>query len=160
MAAPGRAVAILSGPFGDTEDGSKMTLAMRTLMATAALVASLASADAAAARYEFGTVIDNLDRRKVTKLHAQDYCRQAKGAEVSWSGKVYDVKGGRRSAKVYLANTTRPIYRGYNIVAVTTDLDAAARVRKGEQVRVTGSVDRCILKDNGAIIELDNVTVH
>ena len=100
---------------------------MRTFAASAALAALLACGSAAAARYDFGTVIDNLDRRKVTKVHAQDYCKQAKGAEVSWSGKVYDVKGGRRSAKIYVANGTRPIYRGYNIVAVTSDLDAAAK---------------------------------
>jgi hypothetical protein len=137
-----------------------MTLALRTLACTTALAALLASFGAVAARYDFGTVIDNLDRRKVTKLHAQDYCKDIKGSEVSWTGKVYDVKGGRRNAKIYVANQSRPIYRGYNIVAVTDDLDAAARVHKGEQVRVTGSIDRCVLKDNGAIIELENTTVQ
>jgi hypothetical protein len=133
---------------------------MRTSVFVSALVGALLANGAAAASRDFGTVIDNLDRRKVTKMHAQDYCKDIKGTEVSWGGKVYDVKGGRRSAKIYVANNARPIYRGYNIVAVTTDLDAAAKVRKGEQVRVTGSVDRCVLKDNGAIIELDNASVR
>ena len=133
---------------------------MRTWAGSAALVALLAGGWAAAASYEFGTVIDNLDRRKVTKLHAQEYCKDARGADVSWSGKVYDVKGGRTRAKVLVANTSRPVYRGYNIVAITDDLDSAATVRKGQQVRVKGQIGRCTLKDNGAIIELENASVR
>lgn len=133
---------------------------MRMWAAVAALAAVLAGGIAAAASYEFGTVIDNLDRRKVTKLHAQEYCKDARGADVSWSGKVYDVKGGRRSAKIYVANASRPIYRGYNIVAVTTDLDRAANVHKGQSVRVRGQIGRCTLKDNGAIVEVENATIQ
>lgn len=132
---------------------------MQRLARTGALVAALACGTALAG-YEFGTVIDHLDRRKVTKLHAQEYCKEAKGADVSWSGKVHDVKGGRRAAKIYVANTSRPIYRGYNIVAVTDDVDAAAKVRKGDTVRIKGQISRCTLKDNGAIIEVDNATVR
>lgn len=132
---------------------------MRIWAIVAALGAVL-SGGVDAASYEFGTVIDNLDRRKVTKLHAQEYCKDAKGADVSWSGKVFDVKGGRTRAKILVANAARPIYRGYNIVAVTDDLDAAAKVRKGQQVRVKGQIHRCTLKDNGAIIEVGNAEVR
>lgn len=132
---------------------------MQALARTGALVAALMCGTALAG-YEFGTLIDNLDRRKVTKLHAQEYCRDAKGADVSWSGKVHDVKGGRRGAKIFVANPSRPIYRGYNIVAVTDDVDAAAKVHKGEKVRIKGQISRCTLKDNGAIIEVDNATVR
>lgn len=85
---------------------------MQALARTGALVAALVCGTALAG-YEFGVVIDNLDRRKVTKLHAQEYCKDARGAEVNWSARVYDVKGGRRGAKIYLANTSRPVYRGY-----------------------------------------------
>lgn len=133
---------------------------MRMLAHFGVLAALLFSAGAAAKSYEFGTVIDNLDRRKVTKLHAQEYCKDARGSEVSWSGKVYDVKAGRRSAKVLLANSSRAIYRGYNIVAVVDDLDAAAKLRKGQQARVSGQISRCTLKDTGAIIEIDGATVR
>ena len=133
---------------------------MRTLAQIAVLAMLLFNAAASAKGYEFGTVIDNLDRRKVTKLHAQEYCKDAKGSEISWSGKVYDVKAGRRSAKVLVANSSRPIYRGYNIVAVVDDLDAAAKLRKGQQVRVGGQISRCTLKDTGAIIEIDGATVR
>lgn len=133
---------------------------MRLSAIIGALTASLIGTAAGAASYEFGTVIDHLDRRKVTKLHAQEYCKDAKGADVSWSGKVYDVKGGRNRAKIFVANGSRPIYRGYNIVAVSDDVDAAARVKKGQQVRVQGRISRCTLKDKGAIIELGNASVR
>lgn len=133
---------------------------MRGAATFRALAILLACGSAAAASYGFGAVIDNLDRRKVTKLHAQEYCKHARGADVSWSGKVYDVKGGRRSAKVYVANPSRPIYRGYNIVAVTDDLERAAKVHKGESVRVKGQISRCTLKDNGAIIEVENAAIQ
>lgn len=133
---------------------------MRTFARFGAMAALLAATAATAGSYEFGTVIDNLDRRKVTKLAAQEYCKEAKGNDVSWSGKVYDVKGGRRNAKILIANSSRAIYRGYNIVAVTDDLDAAAKVKKGQQVRVKGRISRCQLKDTGAIIELDGAEVR
>lgn len=43
---------------------------------------------------------------------------------------------------------------------MTDDVDAAAKVRKGETVRVKGLISRCTLKDNGAIIEVGNAPVR
>ena len=133
---------------------------MRSLAKSLALAALLVAGTAAAKSLEFGTVIDNLDLRKVTKMAASEYCKNARGTDVSWSGEVHDVKGGRRNiAKVFVADRSRPIYNGYNIVVVTSDYDKAATVKKGQRVRFTGQIDRCQLKKNGAIIEVENATL-
>jgi hypothetical protein len=134
---------------------------MQRLAQAVALAALVAGGSAAAAAPDFGTVVDNLDRRKVTKMHAQQYCKDIRGTEVSWSGAVHDVKGGRRNvAKLYLANRSRPVYSGYNIVVVTSDTERAAAAKKGQTVKFRGQIDRCSLKDNGAIIEVDNATLR
>jgi hypothetical protein len=133
---------------------------MRTLVSTGTLVALLACNVAIARGPDFGTVIDNLDRRKVTKLHAQEYCKNIRGENVSWSGTVHDVKGGRRGAKVFVAEGSRPTYRGYNVVLKTDDMDRAAAVKKGQHIKFKGQIHGCTMKDNGAIIELEGAALQ
>ena len=87
------------------------------------------------ASHDFGTVVDNLDRRKVTRLHAQDYCKSIRGESVTWSGHAYDVKGGRTRARIYAAEPSRPVHHGYNIVVTTDDMSRAAGVKKGRRSR-------------------------
>ncbi|HUS24257.1 MAG TPA: hypothetical protein VM369_04865 [Candidatus Binatia bacterium] len=118
-------------------------------------LAALLFAAAASAAPSFGTVVDNLDLRKNTKLHAQEYWKGVKGEEVNWSGTVYDVKGGRRKAKIYLADRSRPLWRGYNLVVNTYDLQKAGNVKKGGTVRFHGVLDSYSLKDAGAVIEVE-----
>ena len=45
----------------------------------------------------FGELVDHMDSRKQTSLHAKEYWQNVKGTEVTWSGVVYDVKGGSSS---------------------------------------------------------------
>ncbi|HUR41548.1 MAG TPA: hypothetical protein VM240_10315 [Verrucomicrobiae bacterium] len=126
---------------------------------TASLTLLLVATAVHAASYDFATTVDNLDRRKVTKMHASQYCKDARGHDVTWSGKVHDVRGGRRSAKIFVANDARPMYKGYNIVVVTGDLDRAAKVAKGERIKFRGQIGGCTLKDNGAILEVENADI-
>lgn len=133
---------------------------MRIVPGTAALAALFLSVGAAAASFDFGTVVDNLDRRKVTKMHAQEYCKSVRGQEVSWSGDVYDVKGGRNRAKIFVAERSRPVFQGYNIVVLTSEMDRAAAVKKGQRIHFKGQIRGCTLKDNGAIIQVDDASLR
>jgi hypothetical protein len=133
---------------------------MRIPVLAAAAAALLFAGAAAAASYAFGTVIDNLDLRKVTKLHARDYCKGARGETVSWSGAVHDVKGGRNRAKIYVAEPSRPIYHGYNIVVTTDDLQRATQLNKGQRVKFKGQIEDCSIKDNGAVIDVENASIQ
>lgn len=128
-----------------------MKFMLRYLVAPAALLVCAP----ALAGPSFGTVVDNLDPRKNTKLHAREYCKSVKGEQVSWSGVVHDVRGGKSRAKVYVADKSRPLYSGYNIVVTTNDLDKAASLKRGQAVRFTGTLDDCNLKSAGAVIGVD-----
>lgn len=109
----------------------------------------------AAAGLSFGAVIDNLDLRKNTKLHVREYWKSIQDQQVSWSGEAYEVQGGAKSrVKLYLADKSRPLYKGYNIVVTSNDVERAATVRKGQRVRFTGTLHGYNAKRAGAVIEI------
>jgi hypothetical protein len=119
----------------------------------------VAPATAAAPAGSFGEVIDNMDTRKQTKLHAKEFWQKVKGTEVTWSGVVHDVQGGSSKVKVYIADRSRPLHSGYNIVIITHDIDKAASLKKGQSVRFKGNLDDFRNKDAGGIVTLANVQI-
>ena len=128
---------------------------MRFVLHRVIALAAMAACAPALAGPSFGTVVDNLDLRKNTRMHAREYCKSVRGEQVSWSGVVHDVRGGKTRAKVYVADRSRPLHAGYNIVVTTTDLEKAASLKRGQNVRFTGSLDDCTLKNAGAVIGVD-----
>jgi hypothetical protein len=108
----------------------------------------------------FGELSEHLDRRKQTKLHAEEYWKSKKGTEVNWAGEVHDVDGGKSKAKVYVADKSRPTYKGYNIVLVTPDVPKAAMLTKGQKIRFKGYLDGYDSKDIGVVIELKEVQIQ
>ena len=125
------------------------------------LVAAVAAAclPAIAGGPSFGQVVDNLDLRKNTKLHAREYCKSLHGQEVSWSGTVLDVRGGKNRAKVYVADKSRPLHSGYNIVVETRDLAKASNLKRGQHVRFKGPLDSCTLKSAGAVVSVEEAEI-
>jgi hypothetical protein len=95
-----------------------------------------------------------LDPHKNTKLHAKEYWKNVKGVEVAWSAEVVDVDSSGSSAKIYLADKSRPLYKGYNIVVVTGDVAKAANLRKSQKLRFKGLLDSYDQKDAGAVVEI------
>jgi hypothetical protein len=104
----------------------------------------------------FGAVIDNLDLRKNTKLHVKEYWKSIQDQQVTWSGDAFDVQGGKGRVKVLVADKSRPLYKGYNIVVITTDIEKAANIKKGQKVRFTGSLHDYNAKRAGAVIEISD----
>jgi hypothetical protein len=103
----------------------------------------------------FTTVVDNLDLRKNTKLHVREYWKSIQDQQVSWSGEAYDVQGGAKSrVKVYVADKSRPLYKGYNIVVTSNDVEKAANIKKGQRVRFTGTLHDYNARRAGAVIEI------
>jgi len=128
---------------------------MRFVLHRVIALAAVAAAAPAWAGPSFTTVVDNLDLHKNTRLHAREYCKSVRGELVSWSGVVHDVRGGKARAKVYVADKSRPLHSGYNIVVTTNDLEKAASLKRGQGVHFTGSLDDCTLKSAGAVIGVD-----
>lgn len=102
----------------------------------------------------FGVLVDNLDLRKNTKLHVREYWKSIQNQEVSWSGEAYDVQAKGSQVKLLVADKSRPLYRGYNIVVNTTDVEKAANIKKGQHVRFTGTLSNYKPQRAGAVIEL------
>lgn len=108
----------------------------------------------AAQNVAYGELVDNLDLRKNTKLHVTEYWKTVRGSEVTWSGEVVDVKGGSSKVKLYVADKSRPLYKGYNIIVTSSDASKAANLKKGQRVRFKGVLDDYSAKKPGAVIEV------
>lgn len=113
----------------------------------------------AAENVSFPQLIDHLDERKNTKLHSKEYWSNIKGKEVIWSGEVADVDGGKSKAKVYIADKSRPTFKGYNIKFETHDVAKAANLKKGQKIRFKGLLDDYDSKEGGAIITVKEGTI-
>jgi hypothetical protein len=100
----------------------------------------------------FQQVYDNLDLKKNTKLHAKEYWKGVEGKEVSWSGAIFDVRGGRGKAQVFVANSSRTAHRGYNIVLVMHDMEKAAKLKKGQKIRFRGNLHDYDLGRQGGVV--------
>jgi hypothetical protein len=120
------------------------------LLATSLLSFSALAADS----MSFGVVVDNLDVHKNTKLHVREYWKSIVNQSVSWSGEVYDVKASRNKVQLLVADKSRPLYKGYNIVVATRDVAAAADLRIGQRVRFTGTLHEYKAEREGAVLEL------
>ena len=107
----------------------------------------------------FGEIVDHMDSRKQTKMYTKEYWQKVKGTEVTWSGVVHDVKGGSSKAKVYVADRSRPLHSGYNIVVVTHDIEKAAKLRKGQSLRFKGNLDDFRNKSAGGIVTIANAQI-
>ncbi len=109
----------------------------------------------AALNLTFGAVVDNLDLRKNTKLYVREYWRSIQDQQISWSGEVFDVQGGAKSrVKLLVADKSRPLYKGYNIVVTSMDVEKAAKMKKGQRVRFIGALHDYSAKRAGAVIEI------
>lgn len=124
-------------------------LAATLLVATAVMAANVT----------FGQVVDGVDSRKNTKLASKQYWKSVEGQEVSWTGEVVDVDGGSKKAKLYVADKSRPLYKGYNIVVITLDVAKAAALKKGQTVRFRGLLDDYDQKDQGAVVEVVEASI-
>lgn len=130
-----------------------------TWLVSAVLLSVMAIAPASAAGPSFAEVVDGVDGSKNTKLAAKENWKKFKGQEVSWSGVIHQVDSkGSKEAKVYVADKSRPLYKGYNIELITSDIEKAAGFKKGQTIRFKGFIDDFDSKDPGAVVELKSVT--
>ena len=125
----------------------------------ATLILGLAG-PAAAAGPGFAQVFDGVDENKNTKLAAKQFWKDVKGKEVNWGGVVRDVKGDETKAKIYVADNSRPLHDGYNIIVYTHDSQKAAKLKKGQQIRFKGMLDDFDGKKSGAILEVKEATIN
>jgi hypothetical protein len=100
----------------------------------------------------FTQVVDKLDLSKKTSLAAKNFWTKVVGTEVTWSGKVDNVKGGRGKAQILVGNDARRLYKGYNIVLTTFDVDRAATLEIGQKIRFSGYLNKYKSRKGRAVI--------
>ncbi len=125
----------------------------KTALSLLCAVSMLLAAPAPAAGPTFGQVVDGVDNQKNTKLAAKENWKKWKGQSVNWAGTVHEVDSKGDKAKVYVADKSRPLYKGYNITLIT-EMDRAARLKRGQPIRFKGTLDGYDTKDSGAVIDL------
>ena len=112
----------------------------------------------ASGKSDFTRVVDNLDLSKNTSLHVKTYWKKMAGTPVTMTAIVRDVSGGRGKARILAVNKSRRSYKGYNLVLVTYDVDAAADLHIGERIKFKGELLKYkSRKGNPVILYLDNV---
>lgn len=127
------------------------------LAVVGALALAVAGLPVAMAAPTFAQVVDGVDGKKNTKAAAEENWKKFKGQEVSWSGVVHEVATKRKGkVVVYVADKSRPLYKGYNIKLETTDKEKAASFKRGQTIRFKGVIDDFSSKNPGAVIELEN----
>jgi len=95
-----------------------------------------AARDSARASDEIFTA---LDASKNTKLAVTEYWKSVMGKEYQSSGIVVDVRGKRNMAEVRVFDRGRQsLAGGYNLVLLVPNIDAAVKLRKGDQTRFKG----------------------
>lgn len=104
----------------------------------------------------FGEVEKNLDPDRNTKVATQGYWKKVKGKEVTWSGTVDDVKGGRSKFKVLVkvGGASKA-----NVTLVTAD-HKAEKLRKGQSVSFTGTLSGYRNWFHKVSIELKDVKIQ
>jgi hypothetical protein len=118
----------------------------------------LASVAFAANQLSFSEVADNLNASKKTALYIKTYWQEITGQEVYWIGKVADVKGGKGKADVFVADNGKPLYKGYNIVLETFDMERAGKLEIGQTIKFKGILsDYKAKKGNPVIVYLNQV---
>ena len=102
------------------------------------VVLVLASVAFAANQLSFSEVADNLNAAKKTALYIKTYWQGITGQEVYWIGKVVNVKGGKGKADIFIADSEKPLYKGYNIVLETYDMEGAGKLEIGQTLKFKG----------------------
>ena len=126
-----------------------------------AAVLILVSIAFAANQLSFSEVADNLNLTKKTSLYVKTYWQEIMGQEVYWIGKVVDVKGGKGKADVYIADKDKSLYKGYNIVLETFDMEGAGKLEIGQTLKFKGLLsDYKGKQGHPVIIYLNQVELH
>ena len=77
-----------------------------------------------------------------TSLGAKAFWQSHYKQIVTWSADVVEVKGHRRGAEILLAKPGYPLNRGYNIVLIVADRNAAGVLKRGDTLRFQGQLER------------------
>jgi len=89
----------------------------------------------------FKQFTENLMLSKNTSLYVKHFwANNARGKSFTWTGKVVTAKGGRGKAELHIANSSAPLYKGFNIILVTHQLDKAATLKVGQEIKFKGIV--------------------
>jgi len=106
------------------------------LLASVLFISSIAASQEKS--LSFSDVVDKLNLTKKTALAVKTNWQEMMGQEVTWTGKVVNVVGGKAKADIYAANKDRSTYRGYNIVLETYDIQGASKLDIGKNIKFKG----------------------
>jgi hypothetical protein len=99
-------------------------------------------------------VMQGLSLGDNTQIAVTKYWNSINGQQVTWSGEVVDFSTRRREARVFVADTSQPLYKGYNIMVKTYDYDKVSALKKGQTIRFTGELDEYKVQEAHIVITI------
>ncbi|MDZ4199959.1 MAG: hypothetical protein U1E27_11840 [Kiritimatiellia bacterium] len=103
---------------------------------------------------DYVQLVDDLNSARQTELYVQEHWKEKAGTEITWRGKVVDVQSERGQAKVLVAKAEKPRYNGYNVILYATDRQQAGQLKKGEQIRFKGTLQKYSDKRGLVVIQV------
>ncbi len=126
-----------------------LRIAVFTIISASFVQPAYADADPATS---FSAFAASVRSESNTDYATKVFWQQWRGRSVTWSGVVSEVRAGSGRAVLYLAAPLEPVYRGYNIVAVTRDTATPATLQKGVQIQVSGLLHRYSARPGQAVV--------
>lgn len=105
----------------------------------------------------FQDFVNNINLKKNTSLHVENFWTINKGKSFTWTAKVVNVKGSRGKAEIQAANEKSPLYKGFNLILVTYQKADAANLKIGEQIKFKGTVYNYRNRSGAIIVYVNNV---
>lgn len=101
--------------------------------------------------------VSNLNPKKNTSLYIEYFWKKYKGKSFTWTAKVVYVKGSRGRAEIRAASEGSALYKGFNLILVTQQQDAAAELKIGQEFKFKGNVYNYRNNGGAFIVYLNNV---
>jgi hypothetical protein len=99
-------------------------------------------------------VMKGLSTDEHTEIAVTRYWKSINGRQITWSGEVVDFSTRRREARVFVADISQPLYKGYNIMVKTHDYDKVSALKKGQTIRFTGELDEYKVQETRIVITI------
>lgn len=112
-----------------------------------------------ALKMDFKEFVSNISLNESTILHVQQFWNDNKEKSVTWKAQVINVVGVKGKAEIKAANASAALYKGFNLVLVSSHRPEAAKLQIGQEIKFKGNVFKYRNRSGAIIVYVKNVVV-
>jgi len=115
---------------------------MRSIVRIVFVVITLLVTFSAANAMDFEKVVQEINPDKTTSAYRKVFWRDIKGSPVTWSGKLYDMRGGFHDVYKVFVLVGHPTLGKYNVIMTVHAQPEIAKLKKDSIIKFTGTLDK------------------